>query len=158
MGMKTFLKKCVETEIDGVIIPDLPFEEFKTQYKDYFNEAGVYNILLISPQTPEERIRKIDKESEGFIYMVSSYATTGGKDEFSVKQKDYFRRIKEMKLGNPCLVGFGVSNNTTYISACEFAQGAIIGSAFIRALDQNKSLDEKVAGFMSDIRGTKDFS
>ena len=153
MGMERFLQRSSEIGIDGMIIPDLPLEIYKSQYKKLFSKTGISNILLITPQTPEKRVRMIDRESDGFIYMVSSYATTGAKENFSDTQKKYFRKVQSMNLKNPCLVGFGVSNNATYTSACEYASGAIIGSAFIKALEKPDPLDKKVNDFISDIRG-----
>ena len=152
MGMDRFLENAVVTGIDGVIIPDLPPEEYMEKYKTMFDKAGICNNFLITPQTPEKRIRQLDEWSGGFLYMVSSASTTGSRDSFDEKQRDYFSRINEMKLRSPRLVGFGVSNRTTYQQACSFANGAIIGSAFINALGESGSLSQKVSGFLETIR------
>jgi len=148
MGMEKFLELCKQTGIDGVIIPDLPPEEYMEHYKDMFDKAGVINIFLISPQTPENRIRFIDGISEGFIYMVSSSSTTGIKKGFSKEQINYFTRIRDMKLKNHCLAGFGISDLETFNTACRYAAGSIIGSAFIKTLGGTGTMEEKICGFM----------
>lgn len=152
MGMENFLERCSATGIDGIILPDFPPEEFEKYYMDSFRKAGIYNIMLVTPQTPEERIRKIDELSRGFIYMVSSYATTGVKNGFGEIQIEYFKRIRDLKLKNPTLTGFGISNEKTYKTACEYSSGAIIGSAFIKALRKEGKLEENIKNFMNSIR------
>lgn len=151
MGMDRFLEKCSEKGVDGVILPDFPPEEYENSYKEKFEQCGIHNILLITPQTSEIRIRKVDELSKGFVYMVSSYSTTGVKNGFGDPQINYFDRILKMQLKNPSLVGFGVSNRETYRMACQYSNGAIIGTAFIKALEKNGKLDEKVEGFIKSI-------
>ena len=151
MGMEKFLEQCELAGIDGVIIPDLPVEEYLEHYKELFSNYGVINIFLITPQTPEERIRFIDDISEGFIYMVASSSTTGIKKEFDNKQIDYFGRVKDMKLTNPCLAGFGISDRETFNTACQFVNGAIIGSAFIKTLGGTGNMEEKISKFIGSI-------
>ena len=155
MGMETFVSRCRNTGIDGVIIPDLPPAEYETQYLEMFRRYGIYNALLITPQTDESRIRKIAGLSEGFLYLVAAASTTGTRDSVGDQQRNYFQRISEMKLPLPGLIGFGISNRETFLAACTFARGAIIGSAFIRALGAENSLglDLRVQRFINEIRG-----
>jgi tryptophan synthase alpha chain len=152
MGMEKFLELAVSIGIDGVIIPDLPPEEYIEKYKEQFERADIFNNFLITPQTPVERLKQIDDWSKGFLYMVSSAATTGTRESFDEKQLDYFKRISDMKLKTPRLIGFGVSNHTTFEQACRFSNGAIVGSAFIEALGENDTLAQKVRSFVEAIR------
>lgn len=133
-GVDAFCKKCLEVGIDGLIIPDLPVDVYHEQYQQTFESYGLINVFLITPQTSDDRIRYIDSVSKGFIYMVSSASTTGAKTGFGNEQTDYFNRISEMKLNNPQIVGFGISNKSTFSMATKNAKGAIIGSAFIKHL------------------------
>lgn len=151
MGMEKFLSKCAETGIDGVIIPDLPVEEYIREYKDLFKIFNIHFICLITPQSPEDRIRFIDKVSDGFIYMVSSASTTGSKNSFDTEQLDYFHKVQAMGLRNPVLAGFGISNKSTFESACKYSGGAIIGSAFIKSLNGKGTMDDKISNFFSQI-------
>ena len=152
MGMENFIDKCQETGVDGVIIPDFPTDEYQERYLDLFRQKGISNILLISPQTSEERILDIDSISEGFIYMVSSYATTGAGGAFSQKQMDYFNRIQSMKLKNPLMTGFGVSDNETFRQVCNYSSGAIVGSAFVKLLEKEGSDEQSIEEFCQRIR------
>ena len=131
-GVENFCKKCQETGIDGLIIPDLPVDVYHDEYKSTFEKYGLINVFLITPQTSEERIRYIDSISNGFIYMVSSASTTGTQTGFGYEQTAYFERIAHMNLKNPQIVGFGISNNDTFTQATKYAKGAIIGSAFVK--------------------------
>ena len=149
-GVERFCKRCQETGIDGLIIPDLPVDVYHEQYQSLFQDYGLLNMFLITPQTPDERIRFIDKVSEGFIYMVSSAATTGAQSSFGNVQEDYFKRIESMKLNAKLLVGFGISNAETYQAATAHSKGAIIGSAFIKHLKTHGS--DSVAEFVTQIR------
>ncbi|HYW95104.1 MAG TPA: tryptophan synthase subunit alpha [Bacteroidales bacterium] len=148
MGLENFLKRCSETGIDGLIIPDLPMEYYRDNYLGLFQKFNLANILLITPQTPEQRMREIDELTNGFIYMVSSYSTTGARDSFSEQQETYFRRVDDLNLKSPRLIGFGVGNRKTFDTACQYANGAIVGSAFINAVGQPGSIEEKTAAFM----------
>ncbi|MBG0859934.1 MAG: tryptophan synthase subunit alpha [Bacteroidales bacterium] len=152
-GMENFLHKCQETGIDGIIIPDLPVEEYQEPYEALFEKYNILNIFLISPQTPDERITYLDSISKGFLYMVSTAATTGTINNFDESQIAYFKKVNDLNLKTPRLIGFGISNNETFIQACNFANGAIIGSSFIRALDGNGTLPENIHGFIRKIRG-----
>ncbi len=139
-GVEAFCKKCREIGIDGLIIPDLPVDVYNEHYKTTFEKYGLINVFLITPQTSNERIQYIDSISNGFIYMVSSASTTGTKVGFGDMQTHYFKRIADMNLNNPQIVGFGISNNDTFTQATQYAKGAIIGSAFIKYLN-NKGID-----------------
>jgi len=150
-GLEKFCQKCQEVGIDGLILPDLPLSVYQEEYQALFEQYGLYNILLITPQTSEARIRQIDEASKGFIYMVSSSSTTGAKDKVSDFHEEYFERVNQLKLQNPRLIGFGISNHETFENACKFASGAIIGSAFVKALEQEASLEERISHFVSRI-------
>ncbi|PIB32549.1 tryptophan synthase subunit alpha [Gaetbulibacter sp. 5U11] len=142
-GVEAFCKKCQDIGIDGLIIPDLPVDVYNEQYKTIFEKYGLINVFLITPQTSVERINFIDSISNGFIYMVSSASVTGSSSGFGTEQTDYFKRIADMKLKNPQIVGFGISDNTTFTQATTYAKGAIIGSAFIKHLTKhgNNNID-----------------
>ncbi len=137
-GVENFLKKCQETGIDGLIIPDLPLEIYLSEYKQLFESYGISMIFLITPQTSEERIRLIDTNSNAFIYMVSSASVTGSRDSFDENQLAYFERIAAMNLKNPQIIGFGISNKTTFKQATKHQKGAIIGSSFIQFITKNE--------------------
>ncbi|MFH6946160.1 tryptophan synthase subunit alpha [Flavobacterium sp. FlaQc-50] len=149
-GVEEFCKKCAEIGIDGLIIPDLPVDVYADQYKAILEKYGLINVLLITPQTSEERIRFIDSVSDGFIYMVSSASVTGSQAGFGNTQESYFERIAAMELKNPQIVGFGISNKETFTQATKFAKGAIIGSAFIKHLAESGS--GKIEEFIGGIR------
>ncbi|SHI34607.1 tryptophan synthase, alpha chain [Mesonia phycicola] len=149
-GIENFCKKCAEIGIDGLIIPDLPLEVYTEEYQAIFQQYGLQNIFLITPQTSEKRIQQIDEASEGFIYMVSSASITGAKNSFGDAQQAYFERIDQMKLQHPQIVGFGISNAETFDKATQFAKGAIIGSAFIKHLTENGTL--QIESFIKQIR------
>jgi len=151
-GDDKFFKRCAEVGVDGLILPDMPLHVYERDYKSLFESLGLTVSFLITPQTPDDRIRKIDELTNGFIYVVSSYAITGAKSGIQPYQIDYFKRINDMNLSNPRLIGFGISDNETFTIACEHAAGAIIGSAFIRALGADGDLEEKVRGFIGSIR------
>ncbi len=137
-GVANFLKKCQETGIDGLIIPDLPLEIYRSEYQQLFEKYGVAMVFLITPQTATERIRLIDQISNSFIYMVSSASVTGSRDSFDTHQLDYFERIAAMNLNNPQIIGFGISNKITFQQATKHQKGAIIGSSFIQFIANNE--------------------
>ncbi len=126
-------------------------KEYLEEYKSIFEKHDLKNIFLITPQTSESRIRFIDEHSNSFIYMVSSASTTGAKSEVGAEQATYFKRVKEMKLENPLVIGFGISDRETFAKACEYASGAIIGSAFINAVDKSKDLEKDINNFVTGI-------
>jgi len=145
-GVEAFCKKCQEIGIDGLIIPDLPVDVYNDNYKSIFEKYGLINVFLITPQTSVERINFIDSISNGFIYMVSSASVTGSQTGFGEKQTSYFKRISDMNLKNPQVIGFGINNNQTFTQATQYTKGAIIGSAFIKHLTNRgiNSIDEFV--------------
>lgn len=149
-GVENFCKSCAEVGVDGCIVPDLPIVEYEEFYKEIFDQYNVNNIFLITPQTSEARIRQIDALTTGFIYMVSSSATTGKNLQLSDATDDYFKRVAAMKLSRPTMIGFGISNKATFEKACQYASGAIIGTAFVKALAQDAS-KENVAAFMQEF-------
>jgi len=151
-GVDEFCKKCKEVGIDGCIIPDLPMYEFEELYQATFERYGLSNIFLVTPQTSEERIRKIDGLSNAFIYLVSSSATTGSNLAVSESSTSYFKRVADMKLKNPIVIGFGISDKASYAAANEYASGAIIGSAFVKSLAENGKLTENIEKFMRQIK------
>ena len=136
-GFENFCRQCQACGIDGVIIPDLPYKDYLESYRPIAQQYGIHVIMLITPETSEERIRQIDAHTDGFIYMVSSAATTGAQQSFDEAKQEYFRRIAAMNLRNPRLIGFGISNRETFDSACRNASGAIIGSQFVKLLAQD---------------------
>ncbi len=138
-GFENFCKSCNECGIDGCIIPDLPFEDYLSDYKSIADKYDVKIVMLITPETSEERIRLIDKYTDGFIYMASSAATTGAQQSFDERKQAYFHQINSMSLRNPRMVGFGISNKETFRAACDNASGAIIGSKFVTLLGENES-------------------
>jgi len=150
-GVEKFCEQCQHIGVDALIIPDLPMQAYLNEYKELFESYGLYNIFLITPQTSEERIRLIDEHSHGFIYMVSSASVTGAKGNITEQQIDYFNRIQAMQLRHPQLIGFGISNQETFQQACQYAQGAIIGSAFIKVLADSKDLKKDITAFIDSI-------
>ena len=151
-GVEKFLKKAAEIGIDGVILPDLPLEVYEREYKDLFEAYGLSMIFLITPQTPENRIRQIEQASTSFIYMVSTSSTTGAQEGFNQESMEYFKRIEAMNLQVPTVVGFGISNASSYHQATSHSKGAIIGSAFIKAL--SKKGIEGIPAFIRSIRSS----
>lgn len=143
-GFENFCKQCKETGIDGAIIPDLPFNDYINEFKPIADKYDIKIVMLITPETSEERIRLIDEHTDSFIYMVSSAATTGAQKSFDEKKQDYFRRINSMNLRNPRLIGFGISNKATLDAAQANASGAIIGSKFITLLKESINIKEAV--------------
>ena len=158
-GDEKFFQLCAEVGVDGLILPDLPLEVYELKYQKLLADLDIKISFLITPQTPPDRIRKIDKLSTGFIYVVSSYAITGSKTGITPEQIEYFKRIEKMKLKNPRLIGFGISDKTTFETACAHANGAIIGSAFIRALGkadtEGVALNTAVHDFISGVKAVQ---
>lgn len=152
-GDQKFFEKCKTAGVDGMILPDMPLHVYERDYRALFESLDLSISFLITPQTPDDRIRKIDSLSTGFIYVVSSYAITGAKSGIQPYQIDYFKRITAMNLKNPRMIGFGISDNDTFTTACEHAAGAIIGSAFIRAIGAEGNIEEKVSSFIQGVKG-----
>jgi tryptophan synthase alpha chain len=135
-GFEHFCKSCNEAGIDGLIVPDLPFNEYLAEFKPIADKYNVSVVMLITPQTSEERIRQIDDNTDSFIYMVSSASTTGAQSSFNDDKQQYFRRIHGMQLKNPLLIGFGISNPETLQSAFDNENGGIVGIQFIKELQE----------------------
>ncbi|MFD0793988.1 tryptophan synthase subunit alpha [Mucilaginibacter litoreus] len=151
-GVERFCKEAAAVGVDGVIVPDLPMYEYEMLYRDYFEDNNLSNIFLVTPQTSEERIRKIDELSNSFIYLLSSSSITGGNLQLTESIEGYYKRIKGMELNNPAIIGFGISDHQTFSKACEYANGAIVGSAFVKLLAQENYLAQ-IPGFIKSIKG-----
>src|SRR6476661_6295623 len=150
-GVEAFCKSCQEVGIDGVIVPDLPMYQYEELYKDCFLQHGLSNIFLVTPQTAEERIRKIDQLSNGFIYLLSSSSTTGKDLNVSATIENYFSRIQQMNLKNPTMIGFGISDNKSFHKAATYTRGAIVGSAFVRLLNEPDYMN-KIPAFIQQLK------
>lgn len=151
-GFGRFCQSCTGAGIDGMIIPDLPFADYLANYKEIAERHDLKMIMLITPETSDERIRLIDQHTEGFIYLVSSASTTGAQQQFDESKKSYFTRVAGMKLKNPLLVGFGISNRSTLEAATAHTNGAIIGSKFIQLLGQCETPDIAVKELLKTVR------
>lgn len=150
-GVANFCSKAAEVGIDGVIVPDLPMYEYENLYKNCFLDNNLSNIFLVTPQTSDERIRKIDELSNGFIYLLSSSSTTGKDLQVTNDANAYFARIRDMKLQNPTMIGFGISDQKSFDKASEYARGAIVGSAFVKLLGEQDGI-ERIPAFLKSIR------
>lgn len=151
-GYDAFFNKCSEIGVDGVIIPDLPFKDYLEEVKPIADKYDVRVIMLITPETSDERIKFIDEHTDGFIYMVSSAATTGAQKEFDEAKQAYFSRINQMNLRNPRMVGFGISNKQTHESALRNASGAIIGSKFVSLIDSLGDADKAIKALLEALK------
>jgi tryptophan synthase alpha chain len=136
--------------ISGIILPDLPVSEYENEYHNFFNENGLDFIFLITPETSEERIKKIDSISKGFIYAVSSSSITGKNTDINA-QENYFKRIKKMNLTNKVLIGFGIRDHRTFDTSCKYAAGAIVGTAYIKAIENAPDIDIATETFLNSI-------
>ena len=150
-GIEEFCRSCARVGIDGIIIPDLPFADYMRDFKPPVERYGLHFITLVTPETSEERIRLIDANTSGFIYMVSTASTTGARDSFDERTLDYFCRVDAMGLRNPRMIGFGISNRATFEAAAKYAAGGIIGSAFIRLLGESPSIAEAVKRLVENV-------
>jgi tryptophan synthase alpha chain len=151
-GFEAFCRSCKAVDVDGMIIPDLPFAEYRAEYKATADKYDLKVIMLITPETSEERIRLIDEHTSGFIYMVSSAATTGAQSAFDEAGQAYFHRINGMRLKNPRLVGFGISNKATLDAAVSNSSGAIIGSKFVQLLGETDSPAAAVSELLKALK------
>lgn len=149
-GFQAFCNRAAEVGVDALILPDLPMYEYETEYKSLLQQHNLTLIFLVTPETSEERIRKIDAVTSGFIYVVSSSSTTGNNKDIA-EQQAYFKRLQEMKLKNPLLVGFGIKDKTTFRAASAYTNGAIIGSAYIKALQDGRDIKETTKTFLDSI-------
>ncbi len=152
-GVERFCQHCGERGVSGLIIPDLPVQEYLDHYQQVFQEFNLHNIFLITPQTSDQRIRWIDRHSSSFIYAVSDASITGARSGISERQEAYFKRLQSLDLQHPFLIGFGISDNETFRKACQYAKGAIIGSAFINALKEADELGDGIENFVHSIKG-----
>tara|TARA_Y100001933_G_scaffold34028_1_gene28879 strand:- start:588 stop:1073 length:486 start_codon:yes stop_codon:yes gene_type:complete len=150
-GYEKFIKNILECDLDGLILPDLPLDDYINEFKPIFDRENLSFIPLITPNTSEERIRQIDNNSNGFIYMVSSSSITGKKNSFDDKQIDYFQKISSLSLKNPTIIGFGISDKESFEQACKYSQGAIIGSKFIKEIS-NGNLSKSIKNFILSVR------
>lgn len=151
-GVENYCRNAATVGIDGFIVPDLPLSEYNKEMRSSVERFGLSNILLITPETSDERIREIDENTSGFIYMVSSASTTGARDSYDDTQRAYFQRVASMRLKNPTMIGFGISNAKTYADACQYSSGGIIGSAFVSLLRSSSSIDEAAQSLVAKVR------
>jgi tryptophan synthase alpha chain len=149
-GIEKFCATAKEVGIDGMILPDLPIYEFETMYKPLFEKNDLKFIFLVTPETSEERIRTIDSLCSGFLYAVSSSSTTGNNKAIE-DQEGYFKKLQQMQLKNPILVGFGIKDKHTFTAACKYTNGAIIGSAYIKALKNSKDINQTTKEFLNGV-------
>ena len=152
-GVEAFCKKAAEVGVDGLILPDLPFMEYETMYKAEFDKNNLSNIFLVTPQTTDERLKKIDSLGSGFIYIVSTNSTTGNDSKKIEDNTAYFERIQKSDLSNPTLIGFNIKDNASFENASKYSNGAIIGSAFIKHIEHSTNLDKDIESFITGIRG-----
>jgi tryptophan synthase alpha chain len=148
-GFEKFCAKAAEVGIDGLIIPDMPMYEYENEYREVIKQHGLDFVFLITPETSDQRIRQLDELSSGFLYAVSSSSITGTEKDFSAVEA-YLKRLKDLKLKNRVLVGFGIKDRATFETACKYANGAIIGSAYIKAIE-NGNVEERTKEFLEGI-------
>ncbi|MGB3065680.1 tryptophan synthase subunit alpha [Sphingobacterium thalpophilum] len=150
-GMDNFCAECKNVGVDGVIIPDLPIYEYEELYKETFEKNGIANIFIVTPQTSTERIKKIDSLSRSFIYLLSANATTGKTLDVGEDTHAYFKRIHDLQLKSPLIVGFGISDKATFQKASTYTAGAIIGTAFVKKLKEQDYMDQ-IPDFIKSIK------
>jgi tryptophan synthase alpha chain len=151
-GVQDLLADLNEIGVDGLILPDLPVDEYKEKYRDFFESANMSMVFLVTPQTSPARLKYIDEASSGFIYVVSTASTTGNENKDLDGQKEYFERIKQTKFDNPTMIGFNIKDHSSYAEACKYANGAIIGSAFIKMLGNSHLLEKDIKEFVSFVK------
>lgn len=149
-GFENFCKKAAEVGIDGLILPDLPMYEYESEYAEIINRYNLNLIFLVTPETKDERLKRIDELSSGFLYAVSSSSTTGNNKDIS-EQEGYFKKLQNMHLKNSILVGFGIKDRSTFEAACKYTNGAIIGSAYIKALGNGKDINTATSEFLQTV-------
>ncbi|HXA03042.1 MAG TPA: tryptophan synthase subunit alpha [Cytophagaceae bacterium] len=150
-GIEDFCKRCNEVGIDGLILPDLPLQEYNEMYRELFEANNLSNVFLVTPHTSASRLKLIDKSSQGFIYIVSTDSTTGNTKNIN-DAEHYFKRIKDENLANPTMIGFNIRDNASFRFACSYSNGAIIGSAFIKMIKDSKDLEKDTKSFVSGIK------
>lgn len=153
-GVDRFAEAAVAAGVDGVILPDMPVPEYEQDFRATFERLGLALTFLVSPTTSEDRIKKIDALSNSFIYAVSASSTTGAKKGFSEEQLQYFDRLQKMKLRNPFLIGFGISNHETFSQATSYGAGAIVGSAFVNKMMESTNIEKDVEVFVKELKGS----
>ena len=152
-GVEAFCKKAAEVGVDGIILPDMPLDEYLKEYKEMFEQNNLSNVFLVTPHTSEERMRMIDEHTQGFIYVVSTDSTTGSAAKDITGAEPYFKRVNSYNLKSPKMIGFNVKDNPSYKFASAYADGAIIGSAFIKAIASSKDLKEDITRFVKMVKG-----
>jgi len=157
-GLEKFCQEAARVGVDGFILPDMPLHEYEEVYQPLFEQYNLSVVFLVTPQTSEERIRKIDNLTNAFIYLVSSASTTGNKLGGSAKQINYFERIQSLNLKNSKLIGFGISDRSSFQLACRYAEGAIIGSAFIKVIQQKENLEQHIQQFIKEVKASEPVS
>jgi tryptophan synthase alpha chain len=151
-GVENFCKSANSVGIDGIILPDLPLEIYLNEYQHIFKQYNLYLIPLVPPQTSDERIKRIDQASSGFVYLVSSSSTTGNKTAQTSVLENFAERIKRIGLKNPQLIGFGINNKETFNNVCKYASGGIIGTTFIKTLDKEGDMAKNIHDFISSLK------
>ena len=149
-GFEKFCADAASVGIDGLILPDLPEHEFETEYGAIIKKYGLDFIFLVTPETSEERVKKLDQLSSGFLYAVSSSSTTGSNKNMEDVRK-YLQKLQSFQLQNPVLVGFGIKDRQSFKDTCRYANGAIIGTAFVRALENCQDEDITVKQFLNTV-------
>lgn len=157
-GLEKFCREAARVGVDGLILPDMPLQEYEEDYLPLFRKYNLSIIFLVTPQTAEERILKIDNLTDSFIYLVSSASTTGNKVGGDEKQLAYFQRIRNLNLKNPQLIGFGISDRESFALACKYAEGAIIGSAFIKVIQEKENLENNIRQFIQEVKAPEQVS
>jgi len=152
-GIEKFCEDAEAVGVDALILPDLPYQEYKDLYQQKFEQHNLSNVFLVTPQTSDERLKLIDEVGSGFIYVVSTNSTTGNADKGLASRTDYFERIQKAQLQNPTLIGFNIKDNETFSLACQYANGAIIGSAFIRLLKDSTNLEKDIKEYIAAVKG-----
>jgi tryptophan synthase alpha chain len=150
-GFENFCRNAADVGIDGLILPDLPMYEYETEYGDIIKKYGLNAVFLVTPETKEDRIKKLDELSAGFLYAVSSSSTTGSDKNIS-NQQAYFEKLQRMNLKNPVFVGFGIKDKETFEAACKFTNGAFIGTAYIRAIENATDINAATRNFLQPIQ------
>ena len=152
-GIEEFCIKAGKLGIDGTILPDLPFDIYKREYKELFEENNLSNVFLVTPQTTPERIKELDETAQGFVYIVSTNSTTGSETKVASEMNVYLERVKNINLTNPTLIGFNIKDRQSFLNACNYSNGAIIGSAFVKMLKTSENIEKDIDTFVKKIKG-----